>query len=251
MTATARSPRVGAVLRDLGLDEIPQLVNVLRGDMALVGPRALTGADVRRLGWDAPSFDLRWNVPPGITGRRPDRRRSPLSSANDLAPGPALRARPQHPRTISPSWPRRCWCRCWASAARAGRHASRKVGHEGPRHRCGQHRHHAGQPAARAPRRAGDRRRPGAEGARAGAVRRARSRRAAAPRRPRSCAPRPRPRTPICSHPSVTCSIAARTAPRGATAIAIWRSAAFAARPRKAARTASACRSSAASIPAP
>ena len=36
--------------------------------MALVGPRALTGADVRRLGWDAPSFDLRWNVPPGITG---------------------------------------------------------------------------------------------------------------------------------------------------------------------------------------
>ena len=59
---------VGAVLRDLGLDEIPQLVNVLRGEMALVGPRALTGADVRRLGWDAPSFDLRWNVRPGITG---------------------------------------------------------------------------------------------------------------------------------------------------------------------------------------
>ena len=59
---------VGAVLRDLGLDEIPQLVNVLRGEMALVGPRALTGADVRRLGWDAPSFDVRWNVRPGITG---------------------------------------------------------------------------------------------------------------------------------------------------------------------------------------
>ena len=59
---------LGAVLRDLGLDEIPQLVNVLRGEMALVGPRALTGADVRRLGWDAPSFDLRWKVAPGITG---------------------------------------------------------------------------------------------------------------------------------------------------------------------------------------
>ena len=59
---------LGAVLRDLGLDELPQLVNVLRGEMTLVGPRALTVADVRRLGWDTPSFDLRWNVPPGITG---------------------------------------------------------------------------------------------------------------------------------------------------------------------------------------
>jgi len=66
--ADGRVTALGAVLRDLGLDEIPQLVNVLRGEMALVGPRALTGADVRRLGWDAPSFDLRWTVPPGITG---------------------------------------------------------------------------------------------------------------------------------------------------------------------------------------
>lgn len=66
--ADGKVTAIGAVLRDLGLDEIPQLVNVLRGEMALVGPRALTGADVRRLGWDAPSFDLRWSVPPGITG---------------------------------------------------------------------------------------------------------------------------------------------------------------------------------------
>jgi lipopolysaccharide/colanic/teichoic acid biosynthesis glycosyltransferase len=40
----------------------------LRGEMALVGPRALTPADIRRLGWDARSFDVRWRVPPGITG---------------------------------------------------------------------------------------------------------------------------------------------------------------------------------------
>jgi len=59
---------VGRVLRQLGIDELPQLVNVLRGDMALVGPRALTAADVRRVGWDAPAFDLRWRLPPGITG---------------------------------------------------------------------------------------------------------------------------------------------------------------------------------------
>lgn len=63
-----RVTAVGKVLRDLGVDELPQLVNVLRGDMALVGPRALTAADVRRVGWDAPSFDLRWDVLPGITG---------------------------------------------------------------------------------------------------------------------------------------------------------------------------------------
>jgi len=56
------------VLRDLGVDELPQLYNVLRGEMALVGPRALTGDDVRRLGWEAAAFDLRWTVPPGITG---------------------------------------------------------------------------------------------------------------------------------------------------------------------------------------
>jgi len=59
---------IGGVLRDLGVDELPQLYNVLRGEMALVGPRALTGDDVRRLGWEAAAFDLRWTVPPGITG---------------------------------------------------------------------------------------------------------------------------------------------------------------------------------------
>ena len=68
MRADGRITTVGQALRDLGVDELPQLVNVLRGEMALVGPRALTAADVRRLGWHGPSFDLRWDVAPGITG---------------------------------------------------------------------------------------------------------------------------------------------------------------------------------------
>ena len=67
MKAGAVTP-IGGVLRDLGLDELPQLFNVLRGEMALVGPRALTADDVRRLGWETAAFDLRWSVRPGITG---------------------------------------------------------------------------------------------------------------------------------------------------------------------------------------
>jgi lipopolysaccharide/colanic/teichoic acid biosynthesis glycosyltransferase len=63
-----RPTPVGTRLRGTGLDELPQLVNVLRGEMSLVGPRPLTAADVTRLGWDDPRYDARWSVRPGITG---------------------------------------------------------------------------------------------------------------------------------------------------------------------------------------
>jgi len=63
-----RITRVGRMLRATGLDELPQFINILRGDMSAVGPRPLTESDVTRLGWMAPRYDFRWRVLPGLTG---------------------------------------------------------------------------------------------------------------------------------------------------------------------------------------
>ena len=63
-----RVTRVGRWLRRTGIDELPQFVNVLRGEMSVVGPRPLTQQDVERLGWHDEPHDWRFATNPGITG---------------------------------------------------------------------------------------------------------------------------------------------------------------------------------------
>ena len=73
--ADARITRVGRLLRATAMDELPQLVNIFRGDMSFVGPRALRPEEIDSAGDGVPlplsavpGFAERCAVPPGLTG---------------------------------------------------------------------------------------------------------------------------------------------------------------------------------------
>jgi lipopolysaccharide/colanic/teichoic acid biosynthesis glycosyltransferase len=63
-----RVTRVGKIMRPFRLDELPQLINILRGDMSLVGPRPERPEFVRMLGEQIPYYNERHTVRPGLTG---------------------------------------------------------------------------------------------------------------------------------------------------------------------------------------
>ena len=64
----ARVTKVGAVMRKTRLDELPQLWNVLKGDMSFVGPRPERPEFVEKLAESIPYYRMRHRVKPGITG---------------------------------------------------------------------------------------------------------------------------------------------------------------------------------------
>jgi sugar transferase (PEP-CTERM system associated) len=67
-TRDPRITRIGRWLRKLRIDELPQLINVLKGEMSLVGPRPERPVFVQELREKIPYYDIRHTVRPGITG---------------------------------------------------------------------------------------------------------------------------------------------------------------------------------------
>jgi lipopolysaccharide/colanic/teichoic acid biosynthesis glycosyltransferase len=81
----AETTRIGAWLRATQLDELPQLLNVLRGEMSLVGPRPIRPRFFEELATELPAYWQRLVVRPGLTGFAQVRRGYETSMAEKLA----------------------------------------------------------------------------------------------------------------------------------------------------------------------
>ena len=64
----ARVTRFGRFIRKVRIDELPQIWNILKGDMSFIGPRPERMAFVRKLKESIPCYSLRHTVKPGLTG---------------------------------------------------------------------------------------------------------------------------------------------------------------------------------------
>jgi lipopolysaccharide/colanic/teichoic acid biosynthesis glycosyltransferase len=85
VTSSGMDPRItknGRLLRRLSLDELPQIFNVLKGEMSLVGPRPILPEQLEAMGIEA---DDRFKVRPGITGLSQISGRRALSWPQQLA----------------------------------------------------------------------------------------------------------------------------------------------------------------------
>lgn len=69
--AAENDPRVtlvGKILRKIRLDELPQLINILKGEMSLIGPRPEREFFIKKFNENIPYYSLRFSVKPGLTG---------------------------------------------------------------------------------------------------------------------------------------------------------------------------------------
>jgi len=70
-----RNTKIGRIMRRTAMDELPQLINILKGDMSFVGPRALRPMEAEiddngqiRTIFQIPGFERRSSIKPGLTG---------------------------------------------------------------------------------------------------------------------------------------------------------------------------------------